>query len=142
METTAVLKAAADETRLKILKMLLQHNYCVRALSRNLGLSEAAVSQHLKVLREADLLIGEKKGYFMHYDVNRETLHKLASEIEEMASIERETCNPKDGGCKPAEQGRCHVHEDEYEHECSHEVRSFCHENNQDEGSGGHHGNC
>lgn len=50
--------------------MFLQHNYCVRALSRNIGLSEVAILQHLKVLREAGLLTGEKKGYYMHYDVD------------------------------------------------------------------------
>ena len=85
MELMTVLKSIADETRLKVLKMLLQHNYCVRALSRNVGLSESAISQHLKVLREAGLLVGEKKGYFMHYDVERNTLHELASNIEELA---------------------------------------------------------
>ena len=61
METTKILKAIADGTRFKILTLLLQQNYCVRALSRKLGLSESAISQHLKVLREAGLLVGVKK---------------------------------------------------------------------------------
>lgn len=59
MDRSLVLKAIADETRMKILTLLLEHNYCVRALARSLELSEAAISQHLKVLREAGLLIGE-----------------------------------------------------------------------------------
>ena len=66
MDRMLVLKAIADETRMKILLLLLRHNYCVRALARKLELSEGAVSQHLKILRDAGLLIGEKKGYFMH----------------------------------------------------------------------------
>src|SRR5690554_3693327 len=109
MEITKVLKAIADETRLKILKMLLKHNYCVRALSRKLELSESAISQHLKVLREAGLLVGVKKGYFMHYDVDRDTLKELSSKIEEFATIEREVCNPENVGCESSEQKRCHV---------------------------------
>jgi len=61
MEITKILKAMADDTRFRILILLLQHNYCVRALSRKLELSESAISQHIKVLREAGLLIGVKK---------------------------------------------------------------------------------
>lgn len=140
MDLAIVLKAIADETRLKILKRLLQHNYCVRALSRNLGISEAAISQHLKILKEADLLIWEKKGYFVHYDVNRNMLHELASQIEELAAIERETCNPDNGGCNSSEHGRCHIHKEG--HKCSDEVQSFCHGTNQDEGGNSDLGNC
>jgi ArsR family transcriptional regulator len=94
--TTIVLKAIADDTRLKIITLLLKHNYCVGALARRLDLTEAAISQHLKVLREVGLLIGEKRGYFMHYAVDREQLRALAKEIETLAEIEREACKPED----------------------------------------------
>ena len=90
MEKTSALKALADDTRMKIVTLLLQHNYCVRALAGKLGISEAAVSQHLKILREEGLLAGEKKGYFMHYEVNRDALHELAREIDALADLESE----------------------------------------------------
>lgn len=106
MNKTLVLKAIADETRMKILTLLLKNNYCVRALARNLELSEATISQHLKVLREAGLLVGEKRGYFMHYDVERTVLHELAGEIETLAVIEREACTPEGGGRH--ENCKCH----------------------------------
>lgn len=130
MEVTKVLKAIADETRFKILILLLQHNYCVRALSRKLELSESAISQHLKVLREVGLLVGEKKGYFMHYDVDRNTLHELASKIEELAAIEREVCNPENVGCESSERKRCHVQKSS--HNCSNKVQSFCHDEDRE----------
>jgi ArsR family transcriptional regulator len=86
------------------------------------GLSEAAVSQHLKILKEADLLVGEKRGYFMHYDVNRAVLKTLASEIEVLAAIERETCQKDESSCMPSQ----------YSHAgsgaaCSPETQYFCH---------------
>lgn len=108
--TTIVLKAIADDTRLKIVKLLLKHNYCVGALARRLDLTEAAISQHLKVLREAGMLIGEKHGYFMHYAVDREQLRVLAREIETLAEIEREACKPEDEDCMKEKRDRCHVH--------------------------------
>jgi ArsR family transcriptional regulator len=123
MDRTLVLKAIADETRMKILSLLLRHNYCVRALARKLELSEGAVSQHLKVLRDAGLLSGEKKGYFMHYDINRDVLHALAADIEALTCVERDACKPEAGGCSSTEQERCHVKKQN----CSEEVKEFCH---------------
>jgi len=110
--TTIVLKAITEDTRLKIVKLLLKHNYCVGALARRLDLTEAAISQHLKVLREAGLLIGEKRGYFMHYDVDREQLRALAKEIEVLAEIEREACKPEEENCMQEKRNRCHTHEE------------------------------
>lgn len=110
METVKVLKALADETRFKILLLLLQHNYCVRALSKKLGLTESAISQHLKVLREAGLLVGEKKGYYMHYDVDRKALRTLASKIEELTEIQREVCRPENMEGSKNHHGNCKCH--------------------------------
>jgi ArsR family transcriptional regulator len=140
MDRTLVLKAIADETRMKILSLLLQHNYCVRALARKLELSEGAVSQHLKVLRDTGLLTGEKKGYFMHYDVNREVLHALAADLEKLACVEQEACSPEEGGCHASEQERCHVQKQS----CTEEVKEFCHGKKSVEGDGSHehHGHC
>ena len=56
MELTTALKALADDNRLLILRLLGRRDYCVRALARQLGISQAAVSQHLKVLRQAGLV--------------------------------------------------------------------------------------
>ena len=134
MDRTLVLKAISDETRMKILSLLLRHNYCVRALARKLKLSEGAVSQHLKVLRDAGLLIGEKKGYFMHYDVNRDVLHVLAAEIEALASLEREPCTPEEGGCYSSEQEHCHIQKQDG----SEEVREFCHGTDSEKGENDH----
>ena len=137
MDKTLVLKAIADETRMKILTLLLGHNYCVRALARSLRLTEATISQHLKVMREAGLLVGEKRGYFMHYDVERTVLHELAGEIEILAAIEREACTPEQGGCHASESENCHV-----KGECNDETEEFCHGTTSPEGGHGHHGNC
>ena len=104
----AVFKALADENRMLILRLLLRRNCCVRALSRQLDISEAAVSQHLKVLREAGLILGEKSGYFTHYTVNRPALHALSDMLSEMArAAECVPCTPLHGGCSAAEFEKC-----------------------------------
>jgi ArsR family transcriptional regulator len=119
------LKAIADETRLEIVKLLVGRSYCVGALARRLELSEAAISQHLKVLREAGFLVGEKHGYFMHYDVNRDALRALAAAFEELAAVKREPCEPESEGCMQKRQLKCHVHT--FGEKCSEELLHSCH---------------
>lgn len=85
MDKVRVLKALADESRMKIVTLLLDHPRCVRGLARQLSLSEATISQHLKVLREAGLVIGERRGYFVHYAVERSVLQALTAELHALA---------------------------------------------------------
>lgn len=76
-KTLKVIKALADENRFKIIELLLQKNFCVGALAKRLGISKSAVSQHLKILRDADLVMGEKKGYYVHYRVKLKNMKKI-----------------------------------------------------------------
>lgn len=80
-----VLKALADETRLRMTHILLTQDLCGRALARQLGVSEAAVSQHMKVLKEAGVVEGEKRGYWVHYAVRKEVLAQVGNAIGEIA---------------------------------------------------------
>ena len=83
-----LLKALADPTRAKIIELLVRRSYCVRALSQLLEMSESAVSQHLKVLRDADLVEGVKYGYYTHYRVRRDTLAALRDQLSALAAAE------------------------------------------------------
>jgi len=86
MELLAGLKALADENRLKIMALLEIENFCVQALAHRLDLSEAAVSQHLKILREANLVEGEKRSYWVHYRIKKDKLSELAGMLENISA--------------------------------------------------------
>ncbi len=88
-ELLEIIKSLGDETRYKLLNLLLQHDLCVGTLAKRLGISESAVSQHLKILRNAGIVKGEKRGYFTHYFVDREVLRRTAEEIVELSELER-----------------------------------------------------
>ena len=81
-----ILKALADESRLRIINLLLTHDLCVGALASHLDISKAAVSQHLQILRKAGLVKGEKRGYWTHYSVERSVLHDIANNFIKAAS--------------------------------------------------------
>lgn len=69
-----VFKILSVETRLRMIQLLKCRSLCVNALAKTLNITPAAVSQHLRILRDADVVIAEKQGYFVHYRVNEETL--------------------------------------------------------------------
>ncbi|OQY01379.1 MAG: hypothetical protein B6I22_14520 [Desulfobacteraceae bacterium 4572_123] len=79
-------KALGDETRFKILSLLLSHDLCVGALAKRLKISEAAVSQHLQVLRKARFVRGEKRGYWTHYAVQTDMLVQIADDLKKMVA--------------------------------------------------------
>ncbi len=88
-EFVQVFKVLSDGTRFELLNLLLTHDLCVGALAHRLRISEAAVSQHLKQLREAGLVKGEKRGYWTHYAVERERLNKLAEALTGLTVLPR-----------------------------------------------------
>jgi ArsR family transcriptional regulator len=81
-----ILKALADETRFRIINLLLSHDLCVGALANHLGISKAAVSQHLQTLRKAGLVRGEKRGYWTHYSVDKTAIHRIAEDLIRMTN--------------------------------------------------------
>lgn len=82
-----IFKVLSVHTRVRMIDLLKRRSLCVNALARTLGITPAAVSQHLRVLRDADIVTADKKGYFVHYRVNEETLaewNKTAKQLLEM----------------------------------------------------------
>lgn len=62
--------ALASEPRIQILLLLKEHPQCVKTMAQRLRMSQPAVSQHLRVLKEAKLVRAKKIGYWMHYEVD------------------------------------------------------------------------
>lgn len=84
MELDRMLKALGEPMRLKIFQALLERKHCVRSLSKKLGISESAISQHMKIMREARLVYGEKYGYHTHYLPLQDALDYLTDQFRQM----------------------------------------------------------
>jgi ArsR family transcriptional regulator len=83
-EFLQIIRALSDETRLGLFHLLLTHDLCGKALAQRLDISEAAVSQHLRTLQKAGLVKGEKRGYWVHYSVDKQGLQGLIAELRLM----------------------------------------------------------
>ena len=84
MELDRMLKALGEPTRLKIYQALLERKHCVRSLSKKLGISESAISQHMKIMKDADLVYGERFGHHTHYLPLQEAVDFLTEQFQKM----------------------------------------------------------
>jgi DNA-binding transcriptional ArsR family regulator len=64
------MQALSSPARLRIIELLKDRALCVNALTAQLGITQGAVSQHLRVLRESGFVVPEKRGYFVHYTLD------------------------------------------------------------------------
>ena len=64
-----IFKALADETRVKIVKLLARSEFTVDELVELLGTPQSTASHHLRVLKDANLIRGEKRGRNIYYSL-------------------------------------------------------------------------
>ena len=84
MQLDGMLKALGEPMRMKIYMCLLERKHCVRSLSKKLGITESAISQHMKVMREAGLVYAEKYGYHTHFLPSQEAVDFLTEQFQGM----------------------------------------------------------
>ena len=107
MDISVMLKALGEKTRLSIFQQLLIRKHCVRSLSKKLGITESAISQHMKVLKEAGLVYGERYGYHIHYLPKQEALDELSKAFEQMKIQSLALCrDPQICQCEFREEDR------------------------------------
>ena len=83
-------QALADANRLRLLRLLARRELCVTAAARELGLSQPLVSQHLRVLRQAGLIQGERRGRRVHYHVDRRRWDGLLEDLDGLVGEARQ----------------------------------------------------
>lgn len=101
MNADDLIKVIGEPMRYKILRQLLLRKHCVRSLSKKLGVSESAVSQHLKIMKQAGLVYGEKYGYHTHYFPSQEAMDLLADTFAFLQKQSQEL-NRDTSGCQCA----------------------------------------
>ncbi|WDC83914.1 metalloregulator ArsR/SmtB family transcription factor [Caloramator sp. mosi_1] len=75
LELVDILKALSDENMIKIIKMLACCDMCVCDICSNLNLSQPAVSHHLKILSDAELLSTQRRGKWIFIQLTGKPLN-------------------------------------------------------------------
>jgi Predicted transcriptional regulators len=82
VELARLFKALGDPVRLRLLSLIASHaggEACVCDLTGVFDLTGPTISHHLKVLREAGLISGERRGTWVYYRVHPEVLQQLSA---------------------------------------------------------------
>ena len=77
MGIQSTLKALSDPIRRQILDMLKADRLSAGEISEQFPVSGAAVSKHLSVLKEADLIRDTREGKFIYYELNTSVLEEV-----------------------------------------------------------------
>ena len=71
------LKALADPTRREILNLLKQGKLSAGEITDHFDITAAAISRHLSVLKEADLIDDTREGKYIFYELNASVLEEI-----------------------------------------------------------------
>ena len=78
------LKALSDETRLRIVKILLQRECCVCEIMQALAISQSRASRNLRILEEAGFVTARRDGTWIVYSVDWQTANKHAISLTKL----------------------------------------------------------
>ncbi len=70
-KVATIFKAFSDENRIRILEQLLTGEKCACVLLDSLHITQPTLSHHMKILCDADIVIGRKEGKWTHYSISK-----------------------------------------------------------------------
>ena len=95
------------ESRVQIVRLLaVRGPLCVGALAGELGISSAAVSQHLRVMRDNGIVDDERRGYYIHYMLTPDLQQRLAQFVNDL--FEEDESKQPSGHCQATSRTICH----------------------------------
>ena len=81
-----IFKVLADEQRREILVMLKKERMNAGEIAEKLGITPAALSYHLKLIKEADLVLEYKEKNFIYYEINITVLQEIILWVDQFGS--------------------------------------------------------
>ena len=78
---TDFFKVLGDPTRIKIIQILFKNELCVCDLSAIMGMNQPAISQQLKILKQANMVKYRRDGKNVFYALSDEHVHKIFEQV-------------------------------------------------------------
>ncbi len=87
IEPSEIFKVLSVETRVKIIELLKGKGPLgAKAVAATIGITTAAVSQHLKILKQAGLVRSERKGYWIPYTIDEKAMENCRQILNEVCT--------------------------------------------------------
>jgi ArsR family transcriptional regulator len=85
-ESAQLFKILSVDKRIEIIEFLKKEPMSVNGLADKLGITQSAVSQHLRVLKSAGLVIDNRQGYWIYYSLNKDALEKCRQRLNRVCT--------------------------------------------------------
>ena len=80
----SMFKAFCDENRIQILQLLRDGEKCACRLLDEMQITQPTLSHHMKILCDAEIVVGRKEGKWVHYSINTKIFSELKKEIKSL----------------------------------------------------------
>jgi len=122
IEPSEIFKVLSVDTRVKIIELLKAEGPLgAKDISAQIGITPAAVSQHLKILKQVGMVRSERKGYWIPYSIDERAMENCRQLLTEVC-----TCGCKGSGkfgeCDPERSNLESLKK--YEEELQNELRN------------------
>ncbi|KAB2397763.1 ArsR/SmtB family transcription factor [Bacillus cereus] len=96
-----VLKLLGDKTRLAMMRMIYEKEYCVCNFVEIFQMSQPSISQHLRKLKDAGLVKEERRGQWIYYFINKESVYyELIQDVISHVVLPHDASTCEDDCCK------------------------------------------
>ena len=85
-EAAELFKILSLDKRIEIVELLKKEARSVNAMAEALGITQSAVSQHLRVLKAAGLVKDKRQGYWIYYSLNKDVLEKCRQRLNRICT--------------------------------------------------------
>ena len=85
-EAAELFKILSVDKRIEIIELLKKEPMSVNVMAEALGVTQSAISQHLRVLKSAGLVRDERQGYWIYYSLNREALERCRQRLNRVCT--------------------------------------------------------
>lgn len=92
-ELARISKALAHATRLYLIHKLDEQEYCVKELTELIGVDISTVSKHLTILKNAGIIISEKRGNCIYYKLHCRCVLSMFSCLTNVIDTNKEKMN-------------------------------------------------
>ena len=83
-----IFKVLSVDARVHIVQLLKGRSLCVTELTAPLGITQAATSQHLRVLRDAGIVKWQKRGFHVYYHLDKQELTRLSKAVNQLLRLD------------------------------------------------------
>ena len=85
-EAAELFKILSVDKRIEIIELLKKGDTSVNAMAEALGITQSAVSQHLRVLKAAGVVKNKRQGYWIYYSLNKDVLEKCRQRLNRICT--------------------------------------------------------